>query len=41
VCGLWRPDEAQRNLLYLRQLRSNQRMFVKYWGPTDFDEIRR
>jgi hypothetical protein len=28
---VWRPDEAQRNLLYLHQLRSNQRLFLNAW----------
>jgi hypothetical protein len=37
--GVWRPDEAQCNLLYLRQLRSNQRLLVKGRVPTDLGEI--
>jgi hypothetical protein len=44
MCDLWRPDETQLNLLYVRQLRSNQRMLVKGTVATDLnrlgDEIR-
>jgi len=39
-CGLWRLDEAQRNLSYLRQLWPNQRMFLNAWMETGFDEMR-
>jgi hypothetical protein len=41
VRGLRRPDEAQRNLLYVRQLRSNQRMLVRGQVPTNLGEILR
>ena len=39
MCGLWRPDEAQRNLLCVSQLWSNQRMLVNFWVASDPDKI--
>jgi len=40
LCGLWRPDEAKWNLLYMRQLWSNQRLLLNAWMETELDEIR-